>query len=117
MKRILAVGFGGMAGSLLRASVYMAVTGGLGLWIVNLVGSFLIGVAAVRLSRQSAELRLLVSTGLLGSFTTFSAFSADWFHYLESSVWWGIAFAGSMTAACVASAAAGLWVGRKGVAS
>lgn len=113
MKRILAVGIGGMAGSLLRAVVYMAVTGGLGLWVVNLVGSFLIGVAAVRLRRQSAELRLLVSTGLLGSFTTFSAFSADWFHYLGSSIWWGLAFAGSMTVACVAAAAAGLWVGRK----
>ena len=117
MKRILAVGFGGMLGSLLRAGVYMAVTGGLGLWVVNLVGSFLIGMAAVRLSRQSAELRLLVSTGLLGSFTTFSAFSADWFHHLESSIWWGLAFAGSMTAVCVVSAAAGLWIGRKGVTS
>ncbi|MDQ0429609.1 CrcB protein [Planomicrobium stackebrandtii] len=117
MKRILAVGFGGMAGALLRAGVYMAVAGGLGLWLVNIAGSFLIGVAAVRLARKSAELRLLVSTGLLGSFTTFSAFSADWFHYLESSVWVGLAFAGSMTVACIASAAAGLWIGRRGVAS
>ena len=115
MKRILAVGFGGMIGSLLRAGIYMVVADGLGLWVVNLAGSFLIGVAAVRLSRQSAELRLLVSTGLLGSFTTFSAFSGDWFHYLESSIWLGLAFAGSMTIACIASAAAGLWIGRKGV--
>lgn len=104
-----------MAGALLRASIYIAVGGGLGLWLVNIAGSFLIGAAAVRLARQPAELRLLVSTGLLGSFTTFSAFSADWFHYLESSVWLGLAFAGSMTAACIASAAAGLWIGRKGV--
>lgn len=115
MKRILAVGFGGMIGSLLRAGIYMAVAGGLGLWVVNIAGSFLIGVAAVRLSRQSAELRLLVSTGLLGSFTTFSAFSADWFHYLESSIWLGLAFAVSITVACIASAGAGLWIGRKGV--
>ncbi|MBT2570511.1 CrcB family protein [Planococcus sp. ISL-110] len=115
MKRILAVGFGGMAGALLRAGVYMAVAGGLGLWLVNIVGSFLIGVAAVRLARQSGELRLLVSTGLLGSFTTFSAFSADWFHHLESSIWLGIAFAGSMTVTCIVSAAAGLWIGRRGV--
>ncbi|WP_142827300.1 fluoride efflux transporter FluC [Planococcus soli] len=117
MKRILAVGVGGMAGALLRAGIYMAVAGGLGLWLVNIAGSFLIGVAAVRLARKSAELRLLVSTGLLGSFTTFSAFSADWFHYLESSVWVGLAFAGSMTVACIASAATGLWIGRRGVAS
>ena len=104
-----------MAGALLRAGVYMVVSGGLGLWLVNIAGSFLIGVAAIRLARKSAELRLLMSTGLLGSFTTFSAFSADWFHYLESSIWIGIAFAGSMTAACIVSAAVGLWIGRRGV--
>lgn len=111
----MVVGIGGMAGSLLRAAIYMAVAGGLGLWVVNLAGSFLIGLAAVRLSRKSAELRLLVSTGLLGSFTTFSAFSADWFRYLESSIWQGLAFAGSMTVTCIASAALGLWLGRKEV--
>ncbi len=117
MKRILAVGIGGMAGSLLRAGIYMAVAGGVGLWLVNIAGSFFIGLAAIRLSRQSAELRLLVSTGLLGSFTTFSAFSADWFYYLQSSIWWGMAFAVGMTAACIASAATGLWLGRKGAQS
>ena len=104
-----------MAGSLLRAGIYMAVPGGVGLWLVNITGSFLLGLAAIRLRRQSAELRLLVSTGLLGSFTTFSAFSADWFYYLESSIWSGMAFAGGMTAICIASAAVGLWFGRKGV--
>lgn len=117
MKRVLAVGFGGMTGALLRTGVYMTVADGLGLWLVNIAGSFLIGVAAVRLARKSAELRLLVSTGLIGSFTTFSAFSADWFHYLESSIWLGLVFAGSMTLTCIASAAAGLWIGRRGVAS
>ncbi|KAA0957184.1 CrcB family protein [Planococcus sp. ANT_H30] len=117
MKRILAVGLGGMIGSLLRASIYMAVAEGMGLWLVNIAGSFLIGLAAVRLTRKSAELRLLISTGLLGSFTTFSAFSADWFHQLESSIWWGLVFAMTMTVACIAAAGAGLWTGRKGVPS
>lgn len=115
MKRILAVGLGGMIGSLLRAGIYIVAAGGPALWLVNVAGSFLIGVAAVRLTRKSAELRLLVSTGLLGSFTTFSAFSADWFHHLESSIWWGMAFASGMTVSCIASAAAGLWIGRRGV--
>ncbi|EIM06447.1 camphor resistance protein CrcB [Planococcus antarcticus DSM 14505] len=87
----------------------------MGLWLVNIAGSFLIGVAAIRLARKSVELRLVVSTGLLGSFTTFSAFSADWFHYLESSIWLGLAFAGSMMVSCIVSAAAGLWVGRREV--
>ena len=117
MKQILAVGLGGMIGALLRSGIYMVAADGLGLWLVNLIGSFLIGVAAIRLSHKSAELRLLISTGLLGSFTTFSAFSSAWFHYLESSIWLGIAFAVSMTLACIVAAGAGLWVGRKEVSS
>ena len=117
MKRILAVGLGGMIGALLRSGIYMVAADDLGLWLVNVMGCFLIGVAAIRLSHKSAELRLLISTGLLGSFTTFSAFSSAWFHYLETSIWLGIAFAISMTMACVAAAGVGLWVVRKEVSS
>ncbi len=117
MKRILAVGLGGMIGALLRSGIYMVAADDLGLWLVNVMGSFLIGMAAIRLSYKSAELRLLISTGLLGSFTTFSAFSSAWFHYLETSIWLGIAFAISMTMACVAAAGVGLWVVRKEVSS
>lgn len=114
MKRVFAVGAGGMIGALLRAGVYGAVPGGAGLWAVNLLGSFLLGFVAMRLSGKSAELRLFISTGLLGSFTTFSAFSSDWFHYLESSLVTGIVFGIAMAACSVAAAAAGLWLGRKG---
>lgn len=117
MKRILAVGLGGMIGALLRSGIYMVAADGLGLWLVNVIGSFLIGMAAIRLSYKSAELRLLISTGLLGSFTTFSAFSSAWFHYIETSIWLGLVFAISMTMACVAAAGVGLWVGRKEVSS
>ncbi|MCH9808866.1 MAG: fluoride efflux transporter CrcB [Alphaproteobacteria bacterium] len=47
---------------------------------VNIVGSFLMGLfveaLALRLS-GSPELRTLIATGVLGGFTTFSAFSLD----------------------------------------
>lgn len=47
---------------------------------VNVVGSFLMGAfieaLALKLS-GSAELRTLIATGVLGGFTTFSAFSLD----------------------------------------
>lgn len=112
---MLAVGFGGMAGSLLRAWIYAAVPGTYSLWAVNIIGSFLIGFAVMKLSEKSAELRLFISTGVLGSFTTFSAFSNDWFRELESSVVAGAVYGVSMTAAAVIAAAAGLWLGRKGV--
>ncbi|OIU70549.1 camphor resistance protein CrcB, partial [Rossellomorea aquimaris] len=62
----------------------------MGLWLVNIMGSFFIGIAAARLINRSAETRLFVSTGLIGSFTSFSAFSADWFRLLESSLLTGM---------------------------
>ncbi|MFK8795203.1 fluoride efflux transporter FluC [Planococcus plakortidis] len=114
MKNILAVGFGGMAGSLLRMAVFQFAGAGLGLWLVNIVGSFVIGIAAARLAKRSAETRLFVSTGLIGSFTSFSAFSADWFRLLETSLITGIIYAFGMTAASIAAAALGLLAGRKG---
>ncbi len=47
---------------------------------VNIVGSFIMGVFIELLARKfdsSQELRLLVATGIMGGFTTFSAFSLD----------------------------------------
>ncbi|MEO9336930.1 fluoride efflux transporter CrcB [Mesorhizobium sp. SB112] len=47
---------------------------------INIVGSFLMGVFIELLARRfgaSNELRLFVATGILGGFTTFSAFSLD----------------------------------------
>lgn len=114
MKNVLAVGFGGMAGSLLRMAVFQFAEAGPGLWLVNLVGSFFIGIAAARLVKRSAETRLFISTGLIGSFTSFSAFSAEWFGLLETSLITGIIYALGMTAASIAAAALGLLAGRKG---
>lgn len=115
MKRMMAVGLGGMAGSLLRAWIYAAVPGTFSLWVVNIIGSFLIGLAVMKLKGKSAEMRLFISTGLLGSFTTFSAFSNDWFQALEESVITGAIYGLAMTGSAVAAAGAGLWLGRKGV--
>ena len=47
---------------------------------VNILGSFAMGVFIeylVRRSGGSNELRLFIATGILGGFTTFSAFSLD----------------------------------------
>ena len=53
---------------------------------VNIFGSLLMGLVIGWLSRQnggSDVLRLFVSVGVLGGFTTFSAFSMDFFTLLE----------------------------------
>jgi len=51
-----------------------------GTMVVNIVGSLAMGVLIAWLARRSsgdADLRLLLATGFLGGFTTFSAFSLD----------------------------------------
>lgn len=51
-----------------------------GTMAINIVGSFAMGVFIELLARRfnvSNEIRLLVATGILGGFTTFSAFSLD----------------------------------------
>jgi CrcB protein len=46
---------------------------------INLVGSFLLGVMAVGLAQNllSANMALLLGTGVLGAFTTMSTFSVE----------------------------------------
>lgn len=53
---------------------------------VNVIGSFLMGVfitlGALRLD-LSTEIRVLIATGILGGFTTFSSFSLDFVTLFE----------------------------------
>ncbi|MCG3188313.1 MAG: putative fluoride ion transporter CrcB [Burkholderiaceae bacterium] len=56
----------------------------LGTLFVNLLGGLLMGVALVWLQeREYGALRLFAMTGVLGGFTTFSAFSAESLTLLE----------------------------------
>ena len=86
MTAALLVGAGGAAGSVLRylVSVLAAATFGGGFpWgtlAVNVAGSAAMGALASSGAQGSA--RLLLGTGLLGGFTTFSAFS------LETALLW-----------------------------
>ena len=74
---------GAVAGSLLRwaAGIWLNARWAgfpLGTLFVNCVGGLLIGAVLFWLERSPNELlRLLLVTGLLGGFTTFSAFSAE----------------------------------------
>lgn len=82
----LAVALGGALGSLLRFAAVGYLTPllsyrfPLGTFVVNIVGSFLIGAAYVLLAEKAllpVEWRLFFITGVLGGFTTFSAFSLE----------------------------------------
>ena len=65
-----------------------------GTFVVNIVGSLLLGflvtLGAGRL-HLSAEARLLLAVGFLGSFTTFSAYTVESMNLLrEASLWQGV---------------------------
>jgi CrcB protein len=86
MTQVLLVALGGAIGSVLRYYVgqcalrIMGPGFPWGTLTVNVVGCFVIGVFAEMIARRfgaSADLRLLLITGFLGGFTTFSAFSLD----------------------------------------
>lgn len=90
----LIVGCGGFIGALLRylCSQFLGEisTGAfpLATFVINLVGSFLIGVMSVLLPAAFPNSRLpllFVSTGILGGFTTFSTFSLETFGLIEES--------------------------------
>ena len=60
----------------------------LGTLFVNCVGGVLVGVALAWFERTPDEmLRLLLVTGLLGGFTTFSAFSVESLVLLQRGAW------------------------------
>lgn len=87
MKTFLLVALGGGAGSVLRwsvSSLAQRLTPGAALpWgtlAVNVIGSFAIGALLALADERGAlapEMRLLLVTGVLGGFTTFSAYSAE----------------------------------------
>lgn len=98
------VAFGGGFGALCRFGVsalstrYMGDGFAWGTLIVNVLGCFLVGLAAGFMERLSMprSLWLLLVTGFLGGFTTFSTFSLETFQMLGN---------GSVVKACSSIAA------------
>ena len=89
---LLQIGLGGALGAMSRfllATGVMRLTGDglpLGILTVNVLGSFLMGVAVMAFSHHFEDINLapLVMTGFLGGFTTFSAFSLDAVNLVQS---------------------------------
>ena len=104
------VALGGALGASLRHFATLLWPAPWGVMAVNVAGSFLIGVLAIRLSPTAAPFLL---AGVLGGFTTFSAFSLDALRLIEGGRPAAAALyvAGSIGLSLLACAA-GLWLGR-----
>ncbi|MGR3636368.1 MAG: fluoride efflux transporter FluC [Shimia sp.] len=92
------VALGGAVGAALRYLVGLSVVRALGpgaisgfpvaIITVNIIGSFLMGVFVVAAANRGlTHLSPLVMTGLLGGFTTFSAFSFETVTLIERGQW------------------------------
>ncbi len=98
MQAFILVGFGGAIGALLRYGAGIAVGAfwrepfPLATLLVNIAGSFamglLVGWLAKTLPPAQNEIRLFVAVGILGGFTTFSAFSLDAMTLIERGDLW-----------------------------
>ena len=96
MEKLLSVAVGGAAGALARYGTVVAyqrfapTTFPLAILTVNVLGSLLFGLMwAYAEDRDwiSENMRLLVLTGFLGSFTTFSTFAFDEAMFIRSGSW------------------------------
>ena len=118
LQAIALVGLGGAAGSIARyllSSWTMQAADApkfpLGTFAVNLVGCLLAGVLAGLLERHAwldEQARLLLMVGLLGGFTTFSAFGLETFQLLRRGEW---LVAGGYVAGSVLLGLALVWLG------
>ncbi|MDB5804402.1 MAG: camphor resistance protein CrcB [Betaproteobacteria bacterium] len=118
----LVVALGGLVGSVLRWWVSVALNPlvaavPLGTLTVNIVGGFIIGMALAYFIAQPATpvaLRLLVTSGFCGGFTTFSAFSAEVVGFMVEG---RLAFALATIGANLAGALLATFLGMKTVQS
>ncbi len=98
MRSYFWVGFGGALGSMLRfwlTGLVAQSTGGgisVGTLVVNVTGSFIIGLFAGMIDTQggwlvSPTVRQFVMVGICGGYTTFSAFSLQTLTLLQNGDW------------------------------
>ena len=126
MNHFLIVAAGGAVGAAARHGVgVLVMRAGLSGWpwatfAVNLVGSLLMGLLVGWLAFRGETLgggqatRLFLATGVLGGFTTFSAFSLEIGQYIQRGDWWRAgSYAGLSVLLGVAGLLAGLMVMKK----
>lgn len=123
IEKVLLVALGGAVGAVARYVTVIWITRALGPgfpWgtlAVNVLGSFAMGIAVVvlieRLPSGSERLAPLLMAGLLGGFTTFSAFSLDAIQLVERERWMAaLGYVSGSVIVSIAALAAGIAVAR-----
>ena len=123
MFNLLLVAAGGAVGAAARYSLSGAIARAAGngwpwgTFVVNLSGSLLIGVLAgwfALRGEQAEPWRLLLGVGVLGGFTTFSAFSLETVQLIERKAYApAAAYALGSVVVGVIAVFAGLWLARR----
>lgn len=84
--------------------------------LVNVAGSFAMGILVAVLAFKisgSTEIRTFFATGVLGGFTTFSAFSLDFATLVErGQTMPAMAYVAASVVMSIAALFAGMWAGR-----
>ncbi len=110
MGAALLVFAGGGLGALLRYLAGLLAQGPLTTLAINLAGSFAIGLL---IAVPAGPMRLFLAVGLLGGFTTFSAFSLDALQFWQrGQPGLALAYALGTTTLSLAAVAAAAWLVR-----
>jgi fluoride exporter len=115
--------FGGALGTLLRYGASVACASALGTqwpygtFLVNLVGSFLLGIVsevAVGKVALGVDMRLVLGTGVLGGFTTYSAFNLESLRMAQAGEGARVlGYVVTTVLCCMLAGMLGLWLGAR----
>jgi CrcB protein len=121
---LLLVGVGGVPGALARYGLGLALPAPSG-WplptlVINLMGAFVLGLLLEALTRQGSDhgrrrtLRLLIGTGFLGAFTTYSTFAVETDRlFAAGRVAEGVLYAGVSVLGGIVASFLGIWFAAK----
>ena len=118
MMQVLLVALGGAVGAVARYGVGVGAARLFGLgfpWgtlTVNIAGGLAMGLLAARVGPEQEALRLALGVGLLGGFTTFSAFSLETLRLMEHQPGLAMLYTAASGVLSIGACGTGLYLGR-----